>query len=251
MNAVEKTQSWRSIHTDYLGFAVSAYRDCQEKALAKTADMNLHHHAIDTIRYSYDCFESSVEFVYHMGRLKQLRISVPSNWLTRYIERNWKNLSLSDRIGFLAYVWADKQFWLTESQISLFQEWKKVRDGLTHPVPFGTELEQEILMRQELEDGSTLTQSRLVSLPKQISGDSMTFSSHKAIAQFSRDPSSLGKEDAAKALEILLHHLVKLEDMFFGGRSTWFSFYESTTNSISTTTDLLKMMICRFDKVWS
>jgi len=250
MATVEKTQSWRSIHTDYLGFAVSTYRACQEKAPVPNGVINLHRHAIDTIRYSYDCFESSVEFVYHMGRLNQLRILIPSNWLTRYIERNWRNLSLSDRIGFLAYAWAGEQFWRTEDQLRLFHEWKRVRDGLTHPVPFGTELEQEILMRQEPADGITLTQSRLVSPPKQVGSESMVFSSQGAIAQFSQNPSSLEEEDAAKALEILLHHLARLEDVFFDGRSTWFSFYDSATNSISTTTDLLDLMECRFAKIW-
>ena len=248
--SIEKTQSWRSIHTDYLGFAVSAYRIRQEKPSTPIAGINLHRHAIDTIRYSYDCFEASAEFVYHMGHLKQLHISVPSNWLTRYIERNWRNLSLSDRIGILTYTWTDKQFWLTEDQYCLFQEWKRVRDGLTHPVPFGTELEKEILLRQELEDGSTMTQSRLISPHRQVGADSMMFSSQRSIAHFSQDPSSLGEEDAAKALEILLHHLVRLDDIFFSGRSTSFTFYESATNSISTSKDLLGMMSCKFSEIW-
>ena len=250
MSVVEKSQSWRSIHTDYLGFTVEAYLACQKKPPGPTDGINLHRHAIDAIRYSYDCLESSAEFVYHMGRLKQLRVSVPTNWLTRYIERNWKNLSLSDRIGILTYGWTGEQFWLTDDQFRLFQEWKKVRDGLTHPVPFGTELEQEILLRQELEDGGTLTQSRLISPPKQVGADSMVFNSQRAIAHFSQNPSSLGEEDAAKAVEILLYHLVRLEDIFFGGRSTWFSFYESASNSISTTKDLLGMMTCKFAEVW-
>ncbi len=82
MSEVEKTRTWRSIHTDFLGFAVSAYRGCQEKSPPPIAGTNLHRHAINTIRYSYDCLESSAAFVYNMGRLKQLRISIPTNWLT-------------------------------------------------------------------------------------------------------------------------------------------------------------------------
>lgn len=250
MSTVEKTQSWRSIHTDYLGFTVVAYRTCQEKSPVPTTGINLHRHAIDAIRYSYDCLESAAEFVYHMGRLKQLRISIPVNWLTRYVERNWKNFSLSDRIGILTYGWTGEQFWLTDDQFRLFQEWKKVRDGLTHPVPFGTELEQEILLRQELEDGSTLTQTCLISSPKQVGADSMVFSSQSTVAQFSQNPLSLVEEDAAKALEILLYHLVRMEDIFFAGRSTWFSFYESASNSISKTKELLGMMTCKFAEIW-
>jgi hypothetical protein len=78
----------------------------------------------------------------------------------------------------------------------------------------------------------------------------MMFSSQRSIAHFSQDPSSLGEEDAAKALEILLHHLVRLDDIFFSGRSTSFTFYESATNSISTSKDLLGMMSCKFSEIW-
>src|SRR5262249_13210469 len=148
-----------------------------ESNLGAILDRNI----IDTIRYSYDCLEASIEFVYHMGELKQLPVNMQDNWLSRrYLKGKWNSLSLSDRIGILSYAWTGENFWRTESQRQLFDDLKKVRDGLTHPVPFGTELEEEILLEQEIENGAFLTKAQPLGEPKQIGSDSMKFNTKKS-----------------------------------------------------------------------
>jgi hypothetical protein len=98
-------------------------------------------------------------------------------------------------------------------KVRLIEGLKRVCDGLTHPVPFGTELEEGILLQQELEDGIVFTKSRPIGEPKQIGSAIMNFSSKAAVADFNRHPCLLGNADAEKALEILLCHLSKLVQM--------------------------------------
>jgi hypothetical protein len=204
-----KDRIWESIHTDYLEFAVLSLQACQESISESNLGVCLNRNVIDTIRYSYDCLEASVEFIYHMGLLKQLPIAIQDTWLSRNLQRKWNNLSLGDRIGMLIYAGVGQTIWRSDNQYKLFEELKRVRDGLTHPVPFGTELEKEILLQQELEDGIVFTKSRPIGEPKQIGSAIMNFSSKAAVADFNRNPRLLGNADAEKALEILLCHLSK------------------------------------------
>src|SRR5215471_14495866 len=139
-----KDRTWQSIHIDYIAFAVLSWRASKQGQSEHSSGVYLNRNVIDTIRYSYDCLEASVEFIYHMGLLKQLAVDIQENWLVSNLNRKWNNLSLSDRIGMLTYSWLDRPFWQSDSEYKLFEDLKKVRDGLTHPVPFGTELEMEV-----------------------------------------------------------------------------------------------------------
>lgn len=250
MSTTEIMQRWRSVHSDYLQFAILAFRACRDKTATPIAPIHLDRDVVDSIRYSYDCFESAVEFVYHMGQLKQLDVSVPENWLTRYIGRNWGNLSLSDRAGILVHAWVGQNFWQTDDQIKVFEEWKRVRDALTHPVPFGTEMEREIISRKEREDGSTLTLAQSSKETKQVGKKTMVFSSRNPIADFAQYPSLLGRIDAEKSLEISLRLLGRLESSFFSRPTTWFCFYEQETNSVVGPEGLLKTLDCKFGQIW-
>jgi len=126
-----------------MDFAISSFRECEKGQNKPSFGAMLDRNIIDTIRYSYDCLEASIEFVFHMGGLRQLPIKTQENWLSRYLKRKWRELNISDRTGMLSYAWTGQNFWLTDNQHQLFEDLKRVRDGLTHPVPFGTELEEE------------------------------------------------------------------------------------------------------------
>ena len=250
MSEKVKDRTWESIHTDYLEFAFLSFQASQDSGSELTRGVRLNRNVIDTIRYSYDCLEASIEFVYHMGLLKQLPIAIQDNWLSRNLQRKWNNLSLGDRIGMLVYAWAGKTFWQSDNQYKLFEELKRVRDGLTHPVPFGTELEEEILLRQELEDSIVFTKSLPIGEPKQIGSVIMNFSPKGAIANFNQNPRLLANTDAEQALEILLCHLSRLEGTFFGRATTWFAFYETMSNSLLSLKDLLGRINRRFENIW-
>ena len=211
-----KDRTWESIHMDYLEFAVLSFQACEESIAESNLGVRLNRHVIATIPYSYDCLEASVEFVYRMGSLKQLLIAIQDNWLSRNLQRKWNNLSLGDCIGMLVYAGVGQTFWRSDNQYKLVEELKRVRDGLTHRVPFGTELEEEILLQQELENGIVFTRLRPFGEPKQIGSAIMNFSSKAAVADFNRNPRLLGTADAGKALEILLCHLSKSVHMRLG-----------------------------------
>jgi len=135
-------------------------------------------------------------------------------------------------------------------QAKLFEELKKMRDGLTHPVPFGTEIEKEILLRQRLENGTVLTESIAIGDTKQIGSANMNFSPKEAVAGFNQNPSLLGNEDAERTLEIMLCHLSRLEEIFFRRVTTWFAFYERKSNGLLSTKDLLNKIHRRFENIW-
>jgi len=246
-----KERTWRSVHEDYIKFAVLSYRASRRATSDPNLSSYLNRNVIDTIRYSYDCLEASVEFIHQMGLLKQLPVDVPDNWLARYLHRRWDGLSLSDRIGMLTCAWLRAEFWQSHGAYQLFAELRRVRDGLTHPVPFGTELEREILRRQEFQDGSVFTESRPIGESTQIGKRKMDFGSKTGVAQFSRNPCLLGADDAERALEIMLRHLSRFERLFYGRTSTAFAFFDAETGGLRSPDDLLGAIGCRFESAWS
>jgi hypothetical protein len=133
-------------------------------------------------------------------------------------------------------------------QHQLFEDLKKVRDRLTHPIPFGTEIEEEIVMQREIANGLIYTRSRPSSREKILKPNWLV--SDKPVANFKPSPERLNREDAEQALEILLRHLMRLEDIFFEGRTSWFGFYDDSKNCLLSTEELLKTIKCRFEKVW-
>lgn len=241
--------TWRSIHTDYLRFAVLSFYACDN---AKTNLIFLNRHVVETIRYSYDCVEASVEFIYFMGENNQLRIDVPNNWLSRHLRRKWHDLSLSDRIGILTYAWTNQSFWKTEQQLQLFYDLKKVRDGLTHPYPFGTEIEYEVVSEETLVEPvwGVMGEVRRPTGKINYTSKDKLVNSNKAIAEFTPSVNMLGKKDAKQALEILLWHLIRIEDLFFGRRTSWFSHYDEVNKQAITAEDLLKSITPKFGEYW-
>jgi hypothetical protein len=245
MLKTERRQTWVSIHSYYLEFAYQSYRACTQAPIS-----GLVRPAVEAIRYAYDCIEASTEFIYHMGRLQQLPHSIQSNWLSRHIQRKWTGLTLVDRISLLSYGWRNDEFWSTTEQHQLFEALKRVRDGLTHPIPFGTVLEYEILEREQQADRTTYTRARPLSDPKHIGSDKMRFDVGPD-AGFAANPFELSTADAERALEILLLHLIRFEEIFFGRATTWFSIYDSEDREIRSARDLLSGLHRRYESVWS
>lgn len=246
MGEIKTEREHRSIHQDYLLFAWHSLRDCSNDKVNPKTSAYINRPAIEAIRYSYDCLDASINFVFHLGKLKQLHITIEENWLSRFLCRKWDDLSLSDRIGILSFVWTKKAFWKTKKQLQLYEDLRKVRNGLTHPEPFGSEVTYEVVreqgdreceIRRQIGEDKPLKQNWLVT-PK------------KAIASFNQRPDKLGGKDAEQALEILLHHLSRINHLFFKDRSSWFSIYDKENKRILSPKLLLETMNCRFKKIW-
>lgn len=128
--------------------------------------------------------------------------------------------------------------------MALFEDLKKLRDGLTHPRPVAMERRQEVLEQRE-EEGGALTVSRLLE-EKLTEG----FVKMNGIASFTEDPTRLSAEDAEQAFEIALLHLVRFEAIAGETHSGWFDVYDEETNTIRTPEDLLRVISRRFGDLW-
>ena len=239
--------TWRSLHTDYLRFAVLSLRAC-DQSQNEPGYPYANRHVIDTIRYSYDCLDASIEFIYLLGTQNQLPISLANNWLSRSFKRKWKNLSLSDRLGMLAFAWIGQAFWQNDTQFQLFTDLKKVRDGLTHPIPFGTEIEFEIMSDEETAKEHVYGTRKPTGKFRYLKPDWLV--EKNSVAKFSPSADAFQKSDAEQAVEIMLRHAIRLEDLFFARRTSWFAFYETSEDRIYTAEELLQKITCRFDEVW-
>lgn len=250
MGKIIKEISWRSVHPDYIRFAILSYRAAIESDKnIKEDTVFLNRNVIDTIRYSYDCIEASIEFFYHSGDTKQLHIDIPNNWLTREIKRKWNKLSLSDKIGMLIFSWTGESFWKTEEQFILFQDLKKVRDALTHPIPIGTEVEKEILVEKIFKNGSKYFEAGRLSEEETIESK-MKLNSSKSIANFSENPTMLNVVDASKSLEIMILHLARLKNLLDKRAASWFAFNEIESNEIVPIENILNSLDRKFEKIW-
>lgn len=248
-------QHWRSLHNDYLRFAILSLRDCDQSP-NEPSHVYADRHVIDTIRYSYDCLDASIEFIYLLGRGKQLPISISDNWLSRSLNRKWSDLSLSDKFGMLAFAWTSEAFWQHDKQFQLFADLKKVRDALTHPIPFGTEIEFEIISDEVTVKDQVYRSGKLAGKGLRPTGKIKYLKrdliySKESVANFTDSADGLQKSDAEKAVEIMLRHVIRLEDLFFGRRTSFFAFYETSENHVYISEELLQIIKCRFDGDWN
>lgn len=240
--------AWRSIHFDYLEFALRALEESRTWSQPSDQALGVCRPAIEAVRYSYDVLDAAAEFTFHMGSDRQLRLKPSDTWLTRYVGRKWSGLSLSDRLGLLAHAWTGVDFWQSESQLRLFEDLKKLRDGLTHPRPSGLKSTKEIL--EETRDvNGVFTVGRSVGEPVVINAGRLV-NEGRAIAQFSRAPEALAWNDAEQAVEIMLWHLSRIDALFFDGPSEWFAVYDHQAKEIWTALDLLRRSSQRFAQCW-
>lgn len=245
-------REWRSLHQDYLQFAFDSVRACR-RAVPSTqvrtplGRVAINRYALEAVRYSYDALEASVNFVFHATRLGQTHVVFDDTWLKRFLKRKFHNLGMSDKLGLISWAWIGQPFWESEDQFILFADLKKLRDGLTHPRPIGRERRQEILQEEEIDD-ARLTVSRL--LEEKLLGTNLFVNREKTIASFTEDPIRLTIEDAEKAFEITLLHLIRLEEIAWGKPSGWFDLYDDETNLTQTPRDLLRLIPRRFESIW-
>lgn len=239
---------WRSIHSDYLKFALRSLEESRTWSQPIDRALEVCRPAIEAVRYSYDVLVAAAEFTYHMGSGRQLRLKVPDNWLTRYVARKWSGFPLSDRLGLLAYAWTGADFWQSESQLQLFEDLKKLRDGLTHPRPSGLKSTMEILEETRNLTGVS-TVGRSVGEPVVLNAGRFV-NAGRTIADFSPIPEGLAWNDADQAVEIMLWHLSRIDALFFGGPSTWFAVYDHQAKEIRPAVDLLRRSTQRFAQWW-
>jgi hypothetical protein len=226
--------TYRSIHIDYLRFAVMSYRDCKNESNRSSASAFISKNVIESVRYSYDCLDALVKFVFFLGDNDSLPIIIDDTWLLRYIRRQWNTLSLSDSIGILTYAFTSESFWQNEEQFQLFEDLRKLRNGLTHPKPLGKKVfqDEQSIRTEELLEPNYLVHS-------------------KPIANFHSSPDLLDHTDAEKAFEILLHHLIRIQNLFF--QNSWptqFAYYDEIDKKVLSTKQLLQSIHCRYLKYW-
>ncbi len=152
---------WQSLHQDYLQFALDSVRAVPTTRGPVTVRgplnrVEVNRHVLEAVRYSYDALEASVSFVFRVIEAKERGLSFNDTWLKRYVERKRRALSLGDKLGLISIAWGEREFWGSNEQRVLFDDLKKLRDGLTHPRPFGEERLQEVLERQESDPSSTV-----------------------------------------------------------------------------------------------
>lgn len=249
MTELYKEREWTSVHSNYIEFALQSLAISKDRTLSINTTPGISRPALEAIRYAYDVIDASIEFVHHMGIIHQLRLRPPDTWLTRYVNRKWsEKMSLCDRLGLLAYSWVKSEFWQSKEQLQLFMDLKKLRDGLTHPRPAGVETTEEILNEIRNLD-AVFTWSRDIGEPVVITAKHLV-NEGKAIAEFANMPDKLTSNDADQAIEIMLWHLSRMDDLFFGGPSTEFAVYDSKAKKVISARELLQASSNKFAAYW-
>ena len=124
----------------------------------------------------------------------------------------------------------------------------KVRDGLTHPIPFGTEIEFEIIPDEETAKDNIYGARRPTGKFKYLKPDMLVEKS--SVATFAQSADALQKSDAEQAVEVMLRHTIKFQDFFFNRPTPLFAYYEASENRAYTTEELLQTITRRFDNIW-
>jgi hypothetical protein len=195
---------------------------------------------IEAIRYSYDFLDAAAEFAYAIVKDGPDGDSRPNSWLTRYVDRQWKSLSLCERLGFLSFTKCGQGFWRNEGQRQLFEELRALRNALTHPGIFGVERMQEFA---DLSDGPALSSREVIYGQMRPPKD--------PIAKFAGTLAVLGREDGRKALEIALRHAERFEELFGRPEACLFGRINPRSNLAQSPTTVLAHMKHRFfDSPW-
>ncbi len=225
---------WQSVHTHYIGFA----RDSLQAATPRGRSLDpvrLDRATVDVILYSHAAIEASTETLWQHALTGQLAIRPSDTWALRFARRKWNDMSLADRLGFLAFSLRGEGFWKNPQQQQLFNDLRKLRDALTHARPVGLAMRQSKMLRSAY-GVLPLQADRLVS-------------PGKSIAEFAATPDALGKEDAEQVFEIMLRHLARLEEVCGIGASL--SIFDAASVNILGPTELLATIATRFDAAWS
>ncbi len=244
---------WMSLHQDYLQFAFDSVCAARESAPRTAAVVRaplrrvwVDRAALEGVRYSYDALEAGVKFVLHGIELGAGTLARDDTWLRRFVIRKFRDMALGDKLGLVSWAWGDREFWQSEGEWKLFEDLKKLRNGLTHPRPVGRQSRHEILEKKEADD-IKLTVSRQLE-EKLINAE--VFVNKSGIASFTEDPTRLCPEDAEKAFEIALLHLARLEEVTLGPHSGWFDIFDEDAGTTRSPPDLLRRLPRHFADVW-
>ena len=226
-----------SLHSNYLGFAIqaAAVKPYAERPFGVPVSRSI----IDAIRYSFDFIDASAEYAYQLLKSSPDGDPRPDNWLKRYIDREWKNLAISDKLGFLSFFHRGEGFWMSDDERILFEDLKHVRNALTHPGLFGKTTEAEFPDYHAPAAWSETT----------VRGKMRREA--KSLAGFSEHPEDLGVEDAKKAVEIALRHAERFEQLLGAKNIVLFGAINPRTGEKRPASKILARMKKRhFDALW-
>lgn len=223
-----------TLHWAYLEFAIRS--STAKVSPTQPPSIPVSRNIIEAIRYSYDFLDAAAEFAYQLvkdGYRGDLR---PDNWLTRYMDRTWNHLSLSDKLGFLSFSCCEEGFWQSNDQRRLFEDLQTVRNALTHPGIFGVE---------------TIKEFADYSSPALSSQETIRGKMRRTDSVFAEHPEKLSQKDAKKAVEIALRHAERFEQLFSAPGKTYFSRINPRTGVVQSPTSVLARMRKRyFDSIW-
>jgi hypothetical protein len=226
-----------SLHSNYLGFAVQAseVRPFSNHPVGVPVSRSV----VDAIRYSFDSIDASAEYAYQLSKGGPNGDTRPKNWLTRYIDREWNELRLSDRLGIVSFSLKAEGFWITDAERELFEDLKHVRNALTHPGLFGKTVEAEYPDFHAQPAWSETTFKGKMKRPKSRAG-------------FAEHPEDLSVEDAQKAVEIALLHADRFEQIFAAKNAVLFGATSAQTGNQRSAAKVLSTRKKRyFDAIWN
>jgi hypothetical protein len=227
-----------SLHSNYLGFAVQA---AEVKPYAKRPfGVPVSRSIVDAIRYSFDSIDASAEYAYQLMKGGPDGDTRPDNWLRRYIDREWKNLPVSDKLGLLSFFHRGGGFWVSDAERVLFEDLKHVRNALTHPGLFGKTVEAEY---PDFHAEPVWSETTIKGKLKRGGVSHAGFAEH---------PEDLSVEDAKKAVEIALRHAERFEQLL-GAKdgSILFGAISSKTGDKRAAARILSKKKKRyFDEIW-
>jgi hypothetical protein len=227
-----------TLHWAYLEFAIRSSR--ARLSQRKPPSIPTSRNVIEAIRYSYDFLDAAAEFAYAIVKDGPDGDSRPDSWLTRYVDRRWNSLSLSERLGFLSFTKCGEGFWRNDGQRRLFEELRALRNALTHPGIFGVQRVEEF---PDLSDGPAVSSREVIYGKMRPRKD--------AIAKFAGTLAVLGREDGRKAVEIALRHAERFEQLFGRPGACLFGRINPRSNVEQSPTTVLARMNRRFfDSPW-
>jgi hypothetical protein len=226
-----------SLHSNYLGFAVQA---AEVKPYAtRPFGVPVSRSIIDAIRYSIDFIDASGEYAYQLMKGGPNGDTRPDNWLRRYIDREWRTLPISDRLGLLSFFHRGEGFWMSDAERVLFEDLKHVRNALTHPGLFGKTTEAEY---PDFHADPVWSETTVKGKLKRMGPSHAGFAEH---------PEDLSVEDAKKAVEIALRHAERFEQLLGAKNAVLFGATNSKTGEVRAAAKILSHKKKRyFDAIW-
>ena len=143
------------------------------------------------------------------------------------------------------------EFWKPPERHTLFEELKRARNALTHPVPYAIETEIPTDWRPIPIPGWYAPDYRWDDAKSKLITKAMSLTHDKPIALFNEEPTLLGREDAEKAAEIMLWHLLSLEGVLFQHKVAWFAVRRDGGLSPQRIVDVLNDRQLLFEKEWA